>query len=92
MRNQWRQFNFKNPVHFTWEKAHYSADDLIHELQKGPFYFSFMIKEGFKQYQGGIYLNKTAKLYGAHSIKIIGYGYREQPNAEDPLDNWYWIG
>lgn len=49
------------------------------------------VKEDFKAYRGGVYRNKTAKLSGGHAVKVIGFGQEIQPNAETPLDNWYWI-
>jgi hypothetical protein len=49
------------------------------------------VKEDFKQYSGGVYRNATAKVSGAHAVKVVGFGYEKQTTADDPLDDWYWI-
>jgi cathepsin B len=49
------------------------------------------VKEDFKAYQGGVYHNATAKSVGGHAVKVVGYGYEVQSDAQSDLDNWYWI-
>lgn len=62
--------------------------ELVHN---GPFYTSMLVREGFKQYKEGVYLNRSANIYGAHAVKIVGYGYEKQPEKMTEVDDYYWI-
>lgn len=85
-------FYFDNPLHFTWKKEKFSVDQLVNELvTNGPFYFSMQVKDDFKQYEGGVYLNRTAKSVGGHAVKVVGYGYQKLDNALTEVDNYHWI-
>lgn len=91
-RNPWRMFYFDNPLHFNWKKEHYSVDQMVRELvENGPYYFSMQVKDDFKQYSGGVYLNRDAKSVGGHAVKVVGFGYEKLDNALSEIDNYHWI-
>lgn len=91
-KDKFTHYFFDAPVHFNWPEQKFPVDDLIKELvENGPFYFSMQVKDDFKQYRGGVYLNRTAKAVGGHAVKVVGFGQEIQEGAQDPLDNWYWI-
>jgi len=65
---------------------------MVRELvENGPYYFSMQVKDDFKQYSGGVYLNRDAKSVGGHAVKVVGFGYEKLDNALSEIDNYHWI-